>query len=721
MSDRYRLALLLGACLLGCARDRDGDGVTAALDCDDSDPAVGLGPLWYRDADGDGYGDATVVTQACAQPDGFVDRAGDCADTDGATNPEEAERWYDGWDQDCDGADDYDQDGDGHRDVDWGGDDCDDADPGVFPGAYDAPWDGVDADCGGGSDDDWDGDGYDAEHVGGDDCDDLDPDVHPGAAEAWYDGVDQDCDGGSDFDQDGDGWDSDLEVGGGDCDDADDSVSPGAAEIWYDGIDQDCDGGSDFDQDGDGWESQDHGGGDCDDDDAAIHPGAFEWHDGHDNDCDGISDALLLDSAAWILEAERSGDGVGAALAGAGDVDGDGLADLLLGAPAWQGGRGAAYLLLGSTAAVASGATNLWYADARLGGAEPGDGLASALAPVGDVDGDGFDDILLLGDGSGCAHLFTGPLAGDLATDDAWLTVGPLDGAFEAGGAVSGGADLDHDGAPDLVLGTPGVEDARGGVLLFSAATAGALAEEDAFAVLEGSSPGARAGASVAAVGDVDGDGQDELLVGVPGHSGRGSGAGAAFLFRGPVEGDLGVDSAELSLMGVAAGDGAGTVVAPAGDSDGDGYADLLVGAPGSDMAGDEGGAAYLLLGPITASALELSAAHATFSGDLDGLLVGSAAAGGDVDGDGYSDVLVGAPGGDYGATDNGVAYLVLGPFAGGLCTCGSDAKLYGVDDLDLAGSAVALPGDVNGDGFGEILIGAPGAEAAYMVLGAQR
>ena len=714
-------ALLLGASLVACAQDRDGDGFTAALDCDDQDPSVGLGEAWYRDADGDGYGDADLRTQACSQPDGYVATAGDCADSDQATNPEEAERWYDGWDQDCDGADDYDQDGDGHRDLDYGGEDCDDTDPAVFPGAYDAPWDGVDSDCAGGSDDDWDGDGHDAAHTGGDDCDDLDEDVHPGAVEAWYDGIDQDCDGGSDFDQDGDGWDSDVEAGGGDCDDHDASIAPGAVEVWYDGIDQDCDGGSDFDQDGDGWDSQDHGGEDCQDGEPEIHPGAFEWHDGDDNDCDGHNDVLWLDSAAWVNEAERSGDGVGPVLGAAGDVDGDGLVDLLVGAPAWQSDQGAAYLLLGATASGASGTTSLWYADARISGLESEDALGTALGAMGDVDGDGLDDLLVLAGGAETAYLLNGPLAGDLGVEEAGLVIGPVDGLAEGGGQLSGGADLLGIGGTEVALAVPEADGARGAVLLFDAGATGALSEADSVAVLEGSSADDRAGSSVAVVGDVDGDGQVELLVGVPGQSGHGSAAGAAYLFRGPIAGTQRVDAADVSMMGVDAGDGAGTAVAAAGDIDGDGYADLLVGAPGSDTSAADGGAAYLVLGPITDAGMELSDAHASFTGDLDGSLVGSDVAGGDVDGDGYNDVLTGAPGGDLAATDNGVAYLVLGPFAGGLCTCGSDAKLYGRSSQDLAGSAVALPGDVDGDGFGDILIGAPGADAAYLVFGAAR
>ena len=137
--------------------------------------------------------------------------------------------WYDGTDQDCDGASDYDRDGDGYDSASYGGDDCDDSNPDTWPGAPDEPYDGVINDCDSTSDYDQDGDGYTAEAYGGDDCDDANSDVNPGASEVWYDGVDQDCDGYDD-DQDGDGW-----ALADDCDDTDASSYPGAP-----GLDEDC-------------------------------------------------------------------------------------------------------------------------------------------------------------------------------------------------------------------------------------------------------------------------------------------------------------------------------------------------------------------------------------------------------------------------------------------------------------------------------------------------
>ncbi len=293
----------------GVVDDQDGDGVVYSEDCDDLDPSAYPGAdelcdgvdndcdgqidedavdasSWAVDFDGDGYGDMDAAVASCEPVEGTVEDATDCDDTDADINPGVDEIWYDGIDQDCDGASDYDQDADGHDSSSWDGEDCDDTDPAVNPDAEEIWYDGIDQDCDGESDYDQDGDGWSLDW----DCDDTDAEVNPGADELWYDGIDQDCDGLSDYDADFDGHDAEA-YGGEDCDDTDASIHPGATEVWYDGTDQDCSGGSDYDQDGDGVVSDAYLGEDCDDTDASIHPGATEiWYDGVDQDCDGAND-----------------------------------------------------------------------------------------------------------------------------------------------------------------------------------------------------------------------------------------------------------------------------------------------------------------------------------------------------------------------------------------------------------------------------------------------
>ena len=327
------------------AWDADGDGYYEGADCDDDDATVYPGATeycdgedddcngtvddaavdeatWYADADGDGYGDASVTDTACDEPAGYVANADDCDDTSADIAPGATEIAYNGIDEDCDGADLIDVDGDGYDDASVGGTDCDDNDAAVNPGAAETWYDGVDGNCDGLSDYDADSDGYDSSDYGGVDCDDADGAVHPGASESWYDGVDSDCDGLSDYDADYDGYDSSA-YGGDDCDDADVVTHPGAAEAVGDGVDTDCDGTEicSVDADDDGYrpdttatvssadtDCDDSGealatepDGDCNDADARYHPEAPETDclDTEDYNCDGSGGAADSDGDTY--------------------------------------------------------------------------------------------------------------------------------------------------------------------------------------------------------------------------------------------------------------------------------------------------------------------------------------------------------------------------------------------------------------------------------------
>jgi hypothetical protein len=214
----------------------------------------------------------------------------------------------------------------------------------------------------------------------------------------------------------------------------------------------------------------------------------------------------------------------------------------------------------------------------------------------------------------------------------------------------------------------------------------------------------------------MDGDGHDDVLVDAYGNSEGGRDAGAAYLVLGPVTGTLDLALADAKLVGEEAGDWVSGCVG-AGDVDGDGHPDLLVGASGNDEGGDRAGAAYLVLGPVSGT-VDLSVAHAKLLGEASTNYVGIVSGAGDVDGDGHPDLLVSADSNDEGGTDAGAAYLVLGPVSGTRDLSLADAKLVGEDAYDHAGYSVDGAGDVDGDGHDDLLIGSAVANAAYLVLG---
>ena len=233
------------------------------------------------------------------------------------------------------------------------------------------------------------------------------------------------------------------------------------------------------------------------------------------------------------------------------------------------------------------------------------------------------------------------------------------------GYSLAGACDVDADGYDDLLIGARGDGNLTGAAYLVLGRTAqtgsGLMAMSRADAKLLGQAPNDWAGYAVAGAGDSDGDGCHDLIIGACHAQDQGSEVGAAYLVRGPVSVGFDLGQADPAIYGASLDDQAGWAVASAGDMDGHGYSDLLAGAMLEDSGGDAAGAAYLLLGPAS-GASTLDDANATYSGEAAGDGAGGALAWlGDSDGDGLSDLLIGAYGEDTGGSSAGAAYLLLG------------------------------------------------------------
>jgi hypothetical protein len=431
---------------------------------------------------------------------------------------------------------------------------------------------------------------------------------------------------------------------------------------------------------------------------------------------------LDLSMADAKLVSEEREDYAGISVSGAGDVDGDGHDDLLIGVPHQEGWRGAAYLVLGPV----TGTRNLALADAKLVGEHDDDAAGVSVSRAGDVDGDGHDDLLIgawYQGSTGAAYVVHGPVSGtlDLSLADAKL-VG--EAAQDQADIVSDAGDLNDDGHDDLLVGAPVNDEGgryAGAAYVVLGPVSGTLDLSLADAKLVGDGRNDTAGFSVSDAGDIDGDGQADIAVGATGYTS----GGGVYVVSGPVTGTFDLSLADATLAGEPHSGAAR--VAGAGDVDGDGHDDLLVGAEiYGGGPGTYSGAAYLVLGPVTGT-LRLTSADAKLVGEEEFDLAGTSVSGaGDVDGDGHDDLLVGASGNDEGGADAGAAYLLLGPVSGTSSLSRADAKFVGERDLYTAGMSVSGAGDVDGDGQDDLLIGAPayyerdGAPpgAAYLIYG---
>jgi hypothetical protein len=395
-------------------------------------------------------------------------------------------------------------------------------------------------------------------------------------------------------------------------------------------------------------------------------------------------------------------------VSGAGDVNDDGYPDMIVGASNEDGGThpedaGRAYVFGGGTGATPPLLYTFVSPNQEVDGA-----FGICVSGAGDVNNDGYADVIVgayyedPGSGptnAGRAYVFSGATG-----DTLYELVSPNEEAHgHFGAGVSGAGDVNNDGHADVIVGAPdedppGSPTNAGRAYVFSGATGDTLYELV--------SPNAEAGGTfgqwgeVSGAGDVNNDGYADVIVGAgwedPGTSP--TNAGRAYVFSGATGDTL------YTLVSPNEQDwgGFGFWVSGVGDADADGYDDLVVGAPGEDPGASPewAGRAYVFSGQTGDTLYTLVSPNE----QEDGVFGNSVSGAGDVDGDGYPDVVVGAcwesPGG---VEEAGRAYIFSGQTGALLCTMESPNGEY----LGNFGDVVSGIGDVNAGGDDAVIIGA--------------
>jgi hypothetical protein len=443
-----------------------------------------------------------------------------------------------------------------------------------------------------------------------------------------------------------------------------------------------------------------------------------------------VVDPLLTETADTQLEADQASAELGFAVASAGDVNGDGYADVIVGAPLYDAGlpdEGAAFLFLGSPAGVANG--NPASAHVLLRGVRSFARFGASVASAGDVNGDGYGDVIVGAphyQNGGPSEAFEGAafvyLGSAIGVTNGFLPHARLEsgqGSALLGQSVASAGDVNGDGFADVIAGAPSYDTGQGeGAAFVFLGSANGIpfpfgGPATAHAQLESDLMNAEFGVSVASAGDVNGDGYADVILGAPSYGNVETGEGAAFVFLGSASGvaDGSPTNAHAQLESNQTAAALGASVATAGDVNGDGYADVIVGAPGYSSGTPAEGVAFLFLGSASGVADGNPVnAWRRFESNLGLARLGiSVASAGDVNGDGYADVIVGADLYDNGQSDEGTALVFLGSATdlpdGNPLT--AYARLESGQIGAKLGGSVASAGDVNGDGYADVVVGA--------------
>jgi hypothetical protein len=338
--------------------------------------------------------------------------------------------------------------------------------------------------------------------------------------------------------------------------------------------------------------------------------------------------------------------------------------------------------------------------------------LGECVADLGDINGDGYDDLIVGAPGysanQGRAYIYLGGPEPDATPD---LTLTGEGGSGEFGARVAGCGDVNGDGFDEWMVAAPSYSSSTGRVYFYLGGTS---LNGTADLTLTGSAAADQFGRSIGSAGDFNADGYGDFFVGAPFNDLFAPNGGTVFVYYGGANGGGFDGTFDTGLTGDGGPDQLGWSASGAGDVNGDGFDDMVVGAFQNDAGGTNAGRAYVFFGAAThwTGPLEINGAAANNS------LGFSVSGSGDVNGDGYADIVVGSPNASVGGTNRGRIDLFLG---GPAMDDETDGFLYGEESNDLMGFSVSGSGDVNDDGYADMIAGSSGhnqSGAAYVFYG---